>query len=56
MDLNTIIGVILVVASLGLIVGLVLWSRRAINRISRGGPRSARSIIREFQQGDDVGD
>lgn len=46
MESNTIIGVIVLAAALGMLVGLTLWSRRRINAISQQGYRSARHILR----------
>jgi len=48
---DALIGFIVIVASLGLIVGLVIWSRRAIERIARkGGISSAREIMRDMRR------
>jgi hypothetical protein len=49
MDTETIVGCVVIVASLGLLTYLVLWSRRAINRIARSRSRSAREIDRELR-------
>ena len=40
------VGVAIMVVSLGLVVFLVLWSRRRIERIARSKSRSAREIAR----------
>ena len=48
MDTDMIIGVIVVVAALGLVIYLTLWSRRTIERIAKGSGRSAREITREL--------
>ncbi|MBN1555033.1 MAG: hypothetical protein JXA11_09820 [Phycisphaerae bacterium] len=45
MDTNTVIGVFLILAALGLLVGLILFSRRRIHRIDRLGPQSARMLL-----------
>lgn len=50
MNLDTIIGVCLVVFAVGLLIGLVLWSRRTINHIDQTGPRSARKILRDLSR------
>ena len=47
MDLDIVFGCIAVALSLGLIVGLVLWSRRSIDRIARSGPSTAREILKD---------
>ncbi len=46
MDTETTIGVLLVISALVVIVALVLWGRRTINRIAKGGFGSAREITR----------
>ena len=48
MDFDTVFGCIVIAAALGLLIGLVAWSRRTIERIARGGSRSARQILREL--------
>lgn len=40
------VGISLIAASLALLVSLVLWSRRTIERIARSKSRSAREIAR----------
>ncbi len=47
MDLDAVFGCIAVALSLGLIVGLVLWSCRSIDRIARKGLGSAREILKD---------
>jgi hypothetical protein len=49
MDFDTVVGVILVVASLVAIGALVCWSRRTINRIADKKLESARDIIRDLR-------
>ena len=49
-DLNTCIGVVLIVVALGLLVGLILYSRRRIHRIDRLGPQSARMLLRKLSR------
>lgn len=51
MDTDIIIGSIVIVLALGLIIFLVAWSSRAINKIARKGLRSARDITRELSNG-----
>jgi len=46
MPWDMIIGSAVVVAALSVLVALVVWSRRAINRIARQGYRSARAILK----------
>jgi len=48
MDLDTVIGCLLVAFSLGFLTALVFVSRRRIDRIARNGYGSARHIIKEF--------
>ncbi len=43
---DTLIGVIILVAALGVLLGFVFWSRRRIGRISREGFASARRILK----------
>ena len=51
MDFTTLLGIILITTAVVLLVGLVLWSRRVINRIAASkGPKSARMILREFRE------
>ena len=51
MDLDTILGLIITVATLVVLTGLVFWSRRSIERIARRGPRSAREILEDQRRG-----
>jgi hypothetical protein len=52
MDLDTLIGCLLVAGALGVLTGLVLWSRRSIERIARTGFGSVREI-RDEEEHDD---
>ena len=47
MDMDIIIGCVVVACALGVIVGLTLWSRRTINWIARNGVHSAREIMKQ---------
>ena len=47
MDIDTLIGIILVVCALSAITLLVLWSRRTINRIADKNLRSLREIMKD---------
>jgi len=49
MDPNAILGMIIIVAALGVLLGLVAWSRRRIRRIGRNGYGSARAIEKELR-------
>ena len=51
METNAIIGCIVIVCVLVLITGLVLWSRRTVNRIERNGYRTARQTLKELNGG-----
>ncbi len=50
-DLDTVLGVVLVLAALCAIGGLVWWSRWSIDRIADRKLGSARDIIRDFSNG-----
>jgi len=53
-DSNTpdaIIGCVVLLLALSAIAYLVAWSRRAIERISRAGFRSAREIVKDIYRG-----
>ena len=50
MDRDTILGCVVIVAALGFITYLVLWSRRTIDRIAESGLRTAREIVRELRR------
>ena len=45
------IGVLLVGLALAAVAALVLWSRRAIDRISSNGFSSARKIVKDRRRG-----
>ena len=47
MDFDSIVGMVVAVAALSLLIAVVFWSRRAIHRIARTGPKSARHILHE---------
>jgi hypothetical protein len=49
-DIHTAVGVALILIALGLLIGLILWSRRTIHRIDRFGPQSARMLLRKFSR------
>jgi hypothetical protein len=51
MDMNVLIGCVVTVVALFLIVALVLWSRRTINRIAKNGFRTARQTLKELNGG-----
>ncbi len=51
LGLDALIGIILVALSLGLMIGLTLWSRRSINRTARDGYPSARTVVRTRRRG-----
>lgn len=52
MDINTVIGLIVLPAAVLALTGLTWWSRNRINKINDAGPASARAILRG-QAGDD---
>ena len=47
MDPNAIVGCVIVVLALGVLIYLVLWSRRRIDRIARNGFGTPRQIEKE---------
>jgi len=49
--MNVLIGCVVTACALALIVGLVLWSRRTINRIAKNGFRTARQTLKELNGG-----
>ena len=49
MSVDAIIGCAVLVAALGLLVGLTLWCRRRIERIALSRSRSAREISKDFR-------
>ena len=50
MDMDMLFGCIAIAVSLMLIVALVFWSRRTIDRIARNGYSSARKIMRNLRK------
>jgi hypothetical protein len=50
MDTDTLLGCLLVASALSLVTYLVLWSRRAINRIAANDRRSTREIVKELRR------
>ena len=46
MDTDTAIGLVIITSALFVIIALVLWGRRSINRIASRGFGSAREITR----------
>ncbi|MDY6913536.1 MAG: hypothetical protein SVT52_03660 [Planctomycetota bacterium] len=51
MEMNAIIGLIIIAGALCVSTLLVLWSRRRIRRIADRGYESARGILRNFKYG-----
>lgn len=51
MDIDTIVGCILLVTVLCIIISLVVWSRRTIIRIAEKDFHSARDIVRGLKDG-----
>ena len=51
MDTDTLIGCIAVAGAVGLVTYLVLWSRRAIDRIAQSDSSTAREIVKELRGG-----
>lgn len=49
MDFNTILGIVIIASSLGLICYLTFWGRRTIERISRKNLSSARQILQDLK-------
>jgi len=47
---NAIIGIVILVVSVSLLVGLTLWSRARIERIASAAGRSAREIERQLDR------
>lgn len=50
MDPDMILGCILTAVSLGVVVGVTLWCRGAINRIAEKGERTAREILKDSRK------
>ena len=49
MTTTTVLGRVVLGCALGLTTGLILWSRRTIDRIADSKSRSAREILRELR-------
>ncbi|MFC1479198.1 hypothetical protein ACFL6F_01245 [Planctomycetota bacterium] len=47
MDLHTVIGVLIVIVSLGLLTFLTLWARKSINTIGKNGYVSPRKRYKD---------
>ena len=45
MEMNSIVGIILIICALGALISLSWWSRRLIDRINNAGPATARQIL-----------
>jgi hypothetical protein len=52
MDTDVFIGTVIASVALLIIVALVWWSRRTINRIERRGYRTARQTLKELNDGE----
>ena len=48
--LEIIFGTAIAAAAIGLLIYLVFWSRRRINRIARNGGGTARKIVKELER------
>jgi hypothetical protein len=55
MNIESIIGLIVIFAALAFLMGLVWWSGRTINRIDRIGPSSVRKIYQSLREERDIG-
>jgi len=51
MDRDILLGSILIACALGILIGLVAWSRHIIDTIARKKLGSARDIVRELRNG-----
>ncbi len=51
MDFEAVIGCTIVAAALAILVTLVIWSRRTINRIAESDLKSVRDIVRDLENG-----
>jgi len=51
METDAILGCVVIAVAIGLMIGLVWWSRRTINWIARNGYGSARQILRDLRSG-----
>jgi len=49
MDADIVTGIVVLVLALGVLTGLVLWSRRIIERIASSDAKTAREILRELR-------
>ena len=49
MDIDILLGCIIIIAALAFVILIVLWSRGSINRIARSNLRSAREIQKEIR-------
>jgi hypothetical protein len=50
MSRDMLFGLILLGVALTMIVWLLVWSRRLINRLAAGRPQSVRQIVRELDR------
>lgn len=48
MDADIIAGIVVLALALGVLTGLVLWSRRIIERIAASDSKTAREILKEL--------
>jgi len=51
MEKDALIGCIVIAGALAVLIYLVLWSRRAIDRIADSSSSSAREIVKELRRG-----
>lgn len=51
MDLNAVVGIVLLVISVTTVTVLTLWSRKRIDRIAESKSASAREIMQEMKNG-----
>lgn len=51
MTVEAMVGCVIVLVSLGLLVGLTVWSHRAINRIAERDLKSVRDIVKDLRNG-----
>ena len=51
MDIDIIIGIVLLTTALTVLLVLTFWSRRIINSIARTGYRTARQTLKELTNG-----
>lgn len=45
MEIDSMLGIILIIGALGILVGLSWWSCRFIDRINNAGPATVRQIL-----------